>query len=86
MTSKGKNAPHVALTIAGFDPSGGAGIIADIRTFAAFGCFATAAVTSLTYQNTMGVYGAAHQSAEAVRAQVMPIVEDFAVSCVKTGM
>ncbi|HEX8491847.1 MAG TPA: bifunctional hydroxymethylpyrimidine kinase/phosphomethylpyrimidine kinase [Pyrinomonadaceae bacterium] len=86
MMSNEKAAPPVALTIAGFDPSGGAGIIADIRTFAAFGCFATAAVTSLTYQNTLGVYGAAHQSAEAVRAQVMPVVEDFEVSCVKTGM
>lgn len=86
MTSSETTRPPVALTIAGFDPSGGAGVIADIRTFAAFGCFATAAVTSLTYQNTLGVYGAAHQSAEAVRAQVLPVVEDFAVACVKTGM
>jgi hydroxymethylpyrimidine/phosphomethylpyrimidine kinase len=78
--------PSVALTIAGFDPSGGAGVIADVKTFTAFGCFATAAVTSLTYQNTLGVYGAAHQTAEAVRAQVLPIVEDFTVACVKTGM
>nr|AIA12209.1 Acetyltransferase (GNAT) domain protein [uncultured bacterium] len=86
MTSKETIRPPVALTIAGFDPSGGAGVIADIRTFAAFGCFATAAVTSLTFQNTLGVYGAAHQPAEVVRAQVMPVVEDFAVACVKTGM
>lgn len=78
--------PIVALTIAGFDPSGGAGIIADVKTFTAFGCFATAAVTSLTYQNTLGVYGAVHQSAEAVRAQVLPVIEDFTISCVKTGM
>lgn len=79
-------APPVALTIAGFDPSGGAGVIADLKTFTAFGCFATAAVTSLTFQNTTGVYGAVHQTAEAVRAQVMPVVEDFAVACAKTGM
>ena len=78
--------PPVALTIAGFDPSGGAGVIADVRTFAAFGCFPTAAVTSLTYQNTTGVFGATHQSGEAVRAQVLPVVEDFAVAAVKTGM
>ncbi|HEX8137105.1 MAG TPA: bifunctional hydroxymethylpyrimidine kinase/phosphomethylpyrimidine kinase [Pyrinomonadaceae bacterium] len=78
--------PSVALTIAGFDPSGGAGIVADIKTFTAFGCFATAAVTSLTFQNTMGVFGAAHQTAEAVRAQVLPVVEDFPVACAKTGM
>ncbi|MBA3711424.1 MAG: bifunctional hydroxymethylpyrimidine kinase/phosphomethylpyrimidine kinase [Pyrinomonadaceae bacterium] len=76
----------VALTIAGFDPSGGAGVVADIKTFTAFGCFATAAVTSLTYQNTTGVFGAAHQTAEAVRAQVLPVVEDFQVAGVKTGM
>ena len=81
-----ENAPPVALTIAGFDPSGGAGVIADIKTFTAFGCFATAAVTSLTFQNTTGVFGAVHQTAEDVRAQVMPVVEDFTVACVKTGM
>jgi hydroxymethylpyrimidine kinase/phosphomethylpyrimidine kinase len=80
------NRPPVALTIAGFDPSGGAGIIADVKTFTAFGCFATAAVTSLTYQNTTGVFGAAHQTAEAVRAQVLPVVEDFRIAAVKTGM
>jgi hydroxymethylpyrimidine kinase/phosphomethylpyrimidine kinase len=84
-SSTGNSLP-VALTIAGLDPSGGAGIIADIRTFAAFGCFATAAVTSLTFQNTTGVFGALHQSPETVRAQVTPIIEDFKVSCAKTGM
>jgi hydroxymethylpyrimidine/phosphomethylpyrimidine kinase len=78
--------PRVALTIAGFDPSGGAGVIADVRTFSAFGCFPTAAITSLTFQNTMGVAGAAHQTAEVVRAQVLPVIEDFRVASVKTGM
>ncbi|HEX8371134.1 MAG TPA: bifunctional hydroxymethylpyrimidine kinase/phosphomethylpyrimidine kinase, partial [Pyrinomonadaceae bacterium] len=76
----------VALTIAGLDPSGGAGIIADIKTFAAFGCFATAAVASLTFQNTVGVFGAVNQSAESVRGQVEPILRDFTVSALKTGM
>jgi hydroxymethylpyrimidine kinase/phosphomethylpyrimidine kinase len=76
----------VALTVAGFDPSGGAGVVADVKTFTAFGCFAAAAVTSLTYQNTTGVFGAAHQTAEVVRAQVLPIVEDFRVAGLKTGM
>lgn len=80
------NSLTVALTIAGVDPSGGAGVIADVRTFAAFGCFATAAITSLTFQNTTGVFGALHQTPETVRAQVMPIIEDFKVSCAKTGM
>lgn len=86
MTEDKTRVPPVALTIAGFDPSGGAGVIADIKTFTAFNCFATAAVTSLTFQDTMGVYGAVHQTAEAVRAQVLPVVEDFHVACVKTGM
>ncbi|MCA1568420.1 MAG: bifunctional hydroxymethylpyrimidine kinase/phosphomethylpyrimidine kinase [Acidobacteria bacterium] len=76
----------VALTIAGFDPSGGAGVVADIKTFTAFGCFATAAVTSLTFQNTTGVFGATHQTAGDVRAQVLPVIEDFRVAGVKTGM
>ena len=86
MTNDALRTPPVALTIAGFDPSGGAGVIADIKTFTAFGCFATAAVTSLTFQNTLGVFGAAHQLAEAVRAQVLPVVEDFRIACAKTGM
>ena len=76
----------VCLTIAGLDPSGGAGIIADIKTFTAFGCFATSAVTSITFQNTTGVFGAVHQTAESVRGQVEPIIEDFEVSALKTGM
>jgi hydroxymethylpyrimidine kinase/phosphomethylpyrimidine kinase len=76
----------VALTVAGFDPSGGAGVIADVKTFTAFGCFAAAAVTSLTYQNTTGVFGAAHQTAETVRAQVLAVAEDFQVAGAKTGM
>ena len=76
----------VALTIAGFDPSGGAGVIADVKTFTAFGCFATAAITSLTFQNTTGVFGATHVTAADVRAQVLPVVEDFHVAGVKTGM
>ena len=86
MKIRGQNPPPVALTIAGFDPSGGAGVIADIKTFTAFGCFATAAVTALTFQNTTGVFGAAHQTARVVRAQVLPVIEDFQVAGVKTGM
>src|SRR5258705_13299178 len=85
MTTSTPSQP-VALTIAGFDPSGGAGVIADVRTFAAFGCFPAAAITSLTFQNTVGVFGAVHQSAEAVRSQVLPLVEDFNIACLKTGM
>ena len=76
----------VCLTIAGLDPSGGAGIIADIRTFTAFGCYAAAAIASLTFQNTAGVFGAEHQTAETVRNQIEPVFADLDVDAVKTGM
>jgi hydroxymethylpyrimidine/phosphomethylpyrimidine kinase len=74
------------LSIAGFDPSGGAGALADIKTFAAMGCFGTAAVTSLTFQNTVAVYGAAHQTAEALRSQIEPVIDDYEIAAVKIGM
>lgn len=76
----------VVLTIAGLDPSGGAGIVADIKTISALGCFPAAAVTSLTFQNTTGVFGAEHQTADTLRAQVEPIVQDLSVAGAKTGM
>lgn len=86
MTQHETDTPPVALTIAGLDPSGGAGVVADVKTFAAFGCFACAAATSITFQNTAGVFGASHQTADIVRAQVLPVVEDFSVAAWKTGM
>jgi len=76
----------VALSIAGHDPSGGAGVIADLRTFTALGCFATAALTSVTFQNSTGVFGAEHLRAETVRRQVMAVIEGNTVACAKTGM
>ena len=83
---KSQIAPPVCLTIAGLDPSGGAGIIADIKTFTWFGCFATAAIASLTFQNTTGVFGAVHQTANSIRGQVEPIIGDFTIAALKTGM
>lgn len=80
------NNPPVCLTVAGLDPSGGAGIIADIKTFSAFGCFAAAAVSSVTFQNTQGVFGAVHQTADSVRRQVEPVLDDYEIAAVKTGM
>jgi hydroxymethylpyrimidine/phosphomethylpyrimidine kinase len=76
----------VVLTIAGLDPSGGAGITADIKTFTAFDCFATSALSSVTFQNTQGVFGSIPQTADSVRRQVLPIIDDFEISAVKTGM
>ena len=80
------NDSPVVLTIAGLDPSGGAGIVADIKTIAAFGCFPAAAITSITFQNAQRVFGAEHQSAATLRAQVEPIVQDAKVAAAKTGM
>ena len=74
------------LTIAGFDPSGGAGVLADIKTISRFGCYGVAAVTSLTLQNTQGVFGAHHQSADVVRGQLKAIFDDLEVAALKIGM
>ena len=76
----------VVLTIAGFDPSGGAGIIADVRTIAHFGCCPAAAITSLTFQNAGGFFGATHETAESLRAQIVPVIEETPPAAVKVGM
>jgi hydroxymethylpyrimidine/phosphomethylpyrimidine kinase len=76
----------VIMTIAGFDPSAGAGTLADIKTMSAFGCYGVAAITSLTFQNTQGVYGAAHQSKDVVAEQLTSLFDDFNIAAIKTGM
>jgi len=76
----------VVLTIAGLDPSGGAGVLADIKTISALGCYGLAAVTSLTFQNTREILGAIDQSADVVRRQIAPLFDDFEIAAVKTGM
>ena len=76
----------VVLTIAGLDPSGGAGIVADIKTISTLGGFPAAVITSITYQNTTGVFGAEHQTAATLRAQVEPVIRDLDVVAAKTGM
>ena len=76
----------VVMAVGGFDPSGGAGLLADIKTIAAMGCYGVAAVTSLTVQNTVGVYDACHQAARLVGAQLHVLFDDFEVRAVKTGM
>ncbi len=77
---------HTALTIAGSDPSGGAGIQADLKTFAAFGVYGTSAITAITVQNTMGVEGIAPLSADLVTAQIETLAGDFAIDATKIGM
>ncbi|HKV37641.1 MAG TPA: bifunctional hydroxymethylpyrimidine kinase/phosphomethylpyrimidine kinase [Blastocatellia bacterium] len=74
------------MSIAGFDPSGGAGILADIKTIASFGCHGVGVLTSTTFQNTEGISGAVHQSPEAVSEQMRVLWDDFDISALKTGM
>jgi hydroxymethylpyrimidine kinase/phosphomethylpyrimidine kinase len=74
------------MAIAGLDPSGGAGLLADIKTISAFGCYGVGAATSVTFQNTKGFFGARHATAAEIRGQVEPLIEDFSISAVKTGL
>jgi hydroxymethylpyrimidine/phosphomethylpyrimidine kinase len=75
-----------ALTIAGSDSGGGAGIQADLKTFAAYGVYGTSAVTALTAQNTTGVTAVHTVPAEFVTAQIEAVASDFGCDAVKTGM
>jgi hydroxymethylpyrimidine/phosphomethylpyrimidine kinase len=76
----------VALTIAGSDSSGGAGIQADLKTFAALGVYGASVITALTAQNTRGVSGIHQVPAEFVAAQIDAVFSDLAVDAVKIGM
>ena len=75
-----------ALTIAGSDSGGGAGVQADLKTFAALGVYGTSAITAVTAQNTRGVITAAALSADLVTAQIEAIAGDIRVDAVKIGM
>ena len=76
----------VALTIAGTDSSGGAGVVADLKTFEAHGVWGTAAVTAVTAQNTLGVQAFEAVTPELVRAQIASVASDLGVDAAKTGM
>jgi hydroxymethylpyrimidine/phosphomethylpyrimidine kinase len=76
----------VALTIAGSDSSGGAGIQADLKSFAALGVYGASVITALTAQNTKGVTGIHQVPAEFVTAQIDAVFSDLAVGAVKIGM
>lgn len=78
--------PPICLSIAGNDPSGGAGIQADLKAFSALGCYGAAVITALTIQNTMGVIQSIPIPAETVYAQAATILEDFTPHTVKIGM
>ncbi len=74
------------LTIAGSDSGGGAGIQADLKTFAALGCYGMSAITALTAQNTLGVQAIHGVPAEFLRAQLRSVFDDIGVDAVKIGM
>ena len=74
------------LTIAGSDSGGGAGIQADLKAFAAAGCFGTSAIVALTAQNTVGVVAVHELPPEFVRAQLAAVFDDIGVDAAKTGM
>jgi hydroxymethylpyrimidine/phosphomethylpyrimidine kinase len=78
--------PPIALTIAGSDPGGGAGIQADLKTSHQFGVFGTSVITAVTAQNTLGVRAAAPVDLALVREQIAAVAEDLAPAAVKTGM
>jgi hydroxymethylpyrimidine/phosphomethylpyrimidine kinase len=76
----------IALTIAGSDSSGGAGIQADLKTFAALGVYGASVITALTAQNTQGVSGIHQVPADFVTAQIDAVFSDLAIGAVKIGM
>ena len=76
----------IALTIAGSDPSGGAGIQADLKTFAAFGVYGASALTAITVQSTRGVESVTPLEADLVAAQIEEIAGDLAIDATKIGM
>lgn len=82
----GRVQPPVALTIAGSDSSGGAGIQADLKTFTVHGVYGASVITALTAQNTQGVSGVHAVPADFVALQLKAVLSDIEVGAVKTGM
>ena len=77
---------EIVLTIAGSDPSGGAGIQQDLKTITACGCYGATVITSLTSQNTLGVQSAMAVTAVVVASQLQSVLSDLRPSAVKIGM
>ncbi len=84
--SQANTKPPIALTIAGSDSSGGAGIQADLKTFTVLGVYGASVITALTAQNTTGVQGVHAVPPEFVAAQMRSVLGDLSVGAIKTGM
>jgi hydroxymethylpyrimidine/phosphomethylpyrimidine kinase len=81
-----KTPTPIALTIAGSDSSGGAGIEADLKTFAAFGVYGACVITALTAQNTKGVFAIHEVPGDFIAAQINAVFSDLAIGAAKLGM
>jgi hydroxymethylpyrimidine/phosphomethylpyrimidine kinase len=86
LNSHANNIPPILLTIAGFDPSCGAGVAADLKTFAAHNCYGVAAITALTVQSTLGANTVHATPSATLRAQLDALADDVAIAAVKIGM
>src|SRR5271167_1122117 len=78
--------PSVVLTIAGFDPSSGAGVTADIKTLAAHGCYGVACITALTVQSTQGVRRVESVSESLIQETLSELARDLEIGAVRIGM
>lgn len=86
MNSGSKDPVRCVLSIAGSDPSGGAGVEADLKMFCLLGVYGTCVITSVTAQNTLGVQRTYHLPADLVGDQIESVVSDIKVDVIKTGM
>ena len=86
LNNHSNHTPPILLTIAGFDPSCGAGTAADLKTFAAHNCYGIAALTALTVQSTQGVRSVHPTPAPTLRAQLDALADDCTIAAVKIGM
>ena len=86
MSNETKKHYKRALTIAGSDPSGGAGIQADLKTFSACGCFGTSAIVAVVDENTVGVTGVHPIPVDFVTGQIRSVLDDIGTDAVKIGM
>jgi hydroxymethylpyrimidine kinase/phosphomethylpyrimidine kinase len=82
----GQRNKKTCLAVGGLDPSGGAGIIADVRAFLSFGCHPMTVLTSVTYQNDDRVFGLSNQTPESVQRQLAAVFGNGEVHAIKTGM